>query len=671
MYDSVYHDLSLTTPMLRTFLAAALAAALLGATPSVCAQQKASDIPVETFFKRQDLASMSLSPDGKTLAALTAVKGRTNIVVVSLETRKSQVITSFETFDVVDFFWVNNKRVFFRVADVRDVLGRARFEGTYAIDIDGQNLRNLSDGGKAIAQGRTRLANIVPLRRTNDGTDDMIVEMEQRFESIDAYRLDTRTGRTKEFLTSDAPADTDSFLLDWNLVPRVAWSSDRRTGITTLWYREGLKAPWVELMKYGVGGEQERIEPISFNADNETLFVASNVGRDKAAIYAYDPKTKKLGDVIFEHPMIDVWSGLIFDINTRKLLGVRFTADKPQVIWIDPEYRRIQAQVDASLPKTINQIIRPDDSSERLLVFAWSDTDPGRYYLLTRNPLKMEPLLPTRAEIKPELMSPTTFIQYKARDGLEIPAWLTIPKASSGKNLPLVVNIHGGPWLRIYGGNMWGRPEAQFLASRGYAVLEPEPRASDGFGRKHLTAGYRQFGQAMQDDITDGVLHLIKQGIVDKNRVCLYGASYGGYATLQGLVREPDMFRCGVSFVAVTDLVEWVTSNETDTNMATKMDSSVFFHKMVGDPSKDRAMMNANSPAQHAKRIKVPVLLAMGQIDVRVPLQHGRLMRSAMEEAGVKHEYLTYAGEGHGWNKDENNFDWYKRVEKFLAENLK
>lgn len=657
--------------MNRFFSAVALAFALVAAPLAVLAQQKASDIPVESFFKRADLASMSLSPDGKTLAALTAFKGRTNLIVVNLETRKSQVITSFETFDVVDFFWVNNKRVFFRVADIRDVLGRVRFVGTYSIDIDGQNLRNLSDGGRAIQEGKVRIANIIPLARTNDGTDDMIVEMEQRFESVDAYRVDTRTGRTKELLTSEAPADTRSFVLDWNRVPRVAESSDPRNGNTTLWYRDGPKSPWVELMQYGVGGEVERIDPIAFNADNQTLFVASNIGRDKAAIYTYDPKTKKLGDLVFEHPLIDVWGGLIFDVNTHKLLGVRFTAEKPSVIWIDPDFRRIQAQVDASLPKTINQLIRPDDSSERLLVFSWSDTDPGRYYLLTRNPLKMEPLLPTRPEIKPELMSPTTFIKYKARDGLEIPAWVTIPKDSGGKNLPLIVNIHGGPWVRVYGGNMWGRPEAQFFASRGYAVLEAEPRASDGFGRKHLTAGYLQFGQAMQDDITDGVLHLIKEGIVDKNRVCLYGASYGGYATLQGLVREPGMFRCGASFVAVTDLIEWVTSNETDTNMATKMDSSLFFNKMVGNPSKDKAMMNANSPAQNAKKIKAPVLLAMGQIDVRVPLQHGRLMRSAMEEAGVKHEYLTYAGEGHGWNKDENIFDWYKRVEKFFAENLK
>ncbi|APV49564.1 hypothetical protein BWI17_07660 [Betaproteobacteria bacterium GR16-43] len=652
-------------------LAPFLAAAQTSAKSAPAQATKASEITVETFFKRPELSEMSLSPDGKTLAALTSVKGRNNIVVVDLENRKPQVITSFEQYDVAGIFWVNDKRLFFRVVEARDVLGNARRRGTYAIDINGENLRNLSDGGRAEQAGK-RAVEMDPVRRTDDGTDDLIVEMDQRFEAVDIFRIDTKTGRTRENLTLDAPADTDGFVLDWKKVPRIATASDRRKGITTIYHREDMKSPWVALYSYPLGNEAERIEPIAFNADNQTLFVASNIGRDKAAIYTYDTKAKKLGDVILEHPMIDVWGrGMRFDNTTHKLLGVSFLAESETTIWVDADLRKVQAQVDASLPKKINQLIRASNNPDRLLVFSWSDSDPGRYYLLTLKPaVKMELLLPTRPEINPALMSERKFITYKARDGLEIPAWLTIPKESTGKNLPLVVNIHGGPWLRIYGGYPWGRNEAQFLASRGYAVLEPEPRASSGFGRKHLTLGYKQWGRTMQDDITDGALHLVKEGIADKKRMCLYGASYGGYATLQGLVREPDLFRCGVSFVAVTDLVEFVTTNEADYSMS-KVDFSELMYPQVGDPKKDYDLLVANSPARNAKKIKAPVLLAMGQIDVRVPLEHGRRMRSAMEDAGVKNEYIVYAGEGHGWNKDENNFDWYKRVEKFLAENLK
>jgi len=665
--------------MRTSLFAAALAASLPFVALPAAAQKskapeptyaKASDIPVEAFFKRAELNSLELSPDGTHIAALTSSKGRTNIVVVSIEDRKPYVITSFEQFDVVDFEWVSNKRVFFRVAETRDVLGRTKFQGTYAIDIDGQNLRNLSDGGRAIKEGTRRINNIIPIRRTDPPSDEMIVEMEARYDGTDVFRIDTRTGRVLENLTSDAPEYTTGFILDWNRVPRVAYATDARKGVNYVWYRESAKSPWQELFSRDVASN-ERMSPIAFNADNKTLFVSSNIGRDKSALYSYDPSTKKLGDLIFEHPSIDVRGGLLFDAQTHKLLGLNFTYDKSNTVWIDPAMKKLQAQVDAALPRTINVLGRGNDNPNRFIVDAWSDTDPGRFYLLGLNPTKMEELLPSRPELPAALMSPRKFIAYKARDGREIPAWVTIPRDSDGKNLPLVVNIHGGPHMRIYGFSSWGRPEAQFLASRGYVVLEPEPRGSTGFGRDHLESSYKHWGQSMQDDITDGALYLVKEGIVDKKRMCLYGASYGGYATLQGLVREPDLFKCGVAFVAVSDLVELLTSNESDTNMATKVDMSRVLYKQIGDPDKDRQMLVANSPAYNAKKIKAPILLAMGQIDVRVPLEHGRRMRSALEAAGVKHEYIVYPGEGHGWNKEEHVFDWYKRVEKFFAENLK
>lgn len=656
--------------MTRFLSALGLATALLAAPFSAFCQSKASEIPVETFWKLPEFTNMALSPNGKLLAALTPLNERENLVVIDLEKKTKRIITSFNSFDVVNFSWVNNNRIFFRVAEVRDRLDRIRYIGTYAIDVDGENLRNLTDGGRAM-QANKLVSNITPMRRTDDGTDDMIVAMNYpRYEAASVYRLDTKSGRVKENLTSDSPADTQSFVLDWNRVPRVALSLETRTMMYTLWYRDGKDSPWGELMTYSFGEGVERISPIAFNADNKTLWVASNIGRDKAAIYSYDPKTKKLGDLVFEHPLIDVWGGLIFQPKTHNLIGIRFNAEKPQVVWIDPEMRRLQAQVDAALPKTYNTLTRTEDASN-MLITSVSDVSPHRFYLLSTNPLKMEEVASTRPWLKPELMSERHFIKYKARDGLEIPAWVTIPRGSSGKNLPLVVNIHGGPWVRVYGWTDWGRPEAQFFASRGYAVLEPEPRASDGFGRKHVLAGDKQWGLSMQDDITDGVLHLVKEGVVDKAKVCLYGGSYGGYATLMGLVKEPELFKCGIPLVAVTDVGEFVGSNEADYAVDARVNFERILFRQVGDPKADRELLRKASPAYHADRIKAPVLLAMGQVDQRVPLIHGRLMRDAMEKAGVKHEYIVYPGEGHGWNKHENNIDWYKRVEKFLAENLK
>ena len=222
-------------------------------------------------------------------------------------------------------------------------------------------------------------------------------------------------------------------------------------------------------------------------------------------------------------------------------------------------------------------------------------------------------------------MSERKFVRYPARDGLLIPAWLTIPKGSSGKNLPLVVNIHGGPFVRGHGYGF--DADAQFLASRGYAVLQPEFRGSPGYGQRLFSAGLKQWGLAMQDDISDGVAWLARDGIADKGRVCLMGGSYGGYATLWGLIKEPDAYRCGVASVAVTDI-------------------------------------------HQAEKLKAPVLLAFGGSDQRVPIKHGNEFRSALDKHGKTYEWVVYSDEGHGFNKDENSFDFYRRVDAFLKKHL-
>jgi dipeptidyl aminopeptidase/acylaminoacyl peptidase len=238
------------------------------------------------------------------------------------------------------------------------------------------------------------------------------------------------------------------------------------------------------------------------------------------------------------------------------------------------------------------------------------------------------------------------------------------------KDLPLIINIHGGPWVRGYTWVEWGRwPEAQFFASRGYAVLEPEPRGSKGYGLKHFTSHVRQIGQAMQDDITDGALDLVQKGIVDRNRICLSGGSYGGYATLQGLVREPDLFKCGNAFVAVSDLGLWQevawsdTAQDTDFNFL----SNEFVY-WIGDSKADKAYFDRNSPARNADKIKVPLMLTMGSDDVRVPLVHGEQMRDAMIKAGKRVDWKVYTDEGHGFNKEANVVDFYTRTMQFFDE---
>lgn len=665
--------------------ALALIAALLASILPTYAQEpakketprytKASDIPVEVFFQRAQYASMSISPDGKTLAALAPAKGRNNLVAINLESRKAALLTSFEQFDVVDFQWINNSRVLFRVANARDVAVNSRFKGTFAVDTNGDNLRKITHPSERGAKRDVEIPFDFTVRaRTNDESGDVIVEMNERTRDyVDVYRYNTKTG-TFKLLTFDSPGQVLSWVVDHNLVPRIAVRQEDRKDknspqFSTIWHRTGDGAKWEKIGEVSGRDDSGSIRPVAFDYDNKTLYVSSNIGRDKRAIYKYDVTTGKQGEMVAEHPLVDMSSGLLLNRKRQVLLGIRYNADRPGTAWFDESFAKLQAAFDKSFPGKVNTLILSEDTS-RMLVYSYSDVDPGTYYLFDSEKRTMEKIADTQPWIDPKLMSERRFIKYKARDGMEIPAWVTIPKSSNGKNLPLVINIHGGPWVRGYGWTEWGRPEAQFFASRGYVVLEPEPRGSTGFGRKHYVSSFKQWGLTMQDDITDGALHLIKEGIVDKSRMCLHGGSYGGYATLQGLVKEPDMWRCGTPFVAVTDLELMQTVSWSDTFQESDH-YQTDFKFMVGDKDETREQFAKTSPARNASKIKAPIFLAMGEEDVRVPLIHGSRMRDALQAAGKKVDYVVYAGEAHGWNKDENNFDFYRRIEKFFAEHLK
>ena len=677
---------------MRNWKIVLLALAVIGAPPIASAQttekpakveaiapfMKAGEIPVEMFFKRAQFTGMVLSPDGSKLAARVPSRGRNNLAIIDLKARTRKQITTFETTDVADIFWINNERVFIRLADGQDVTGRFNYRGQWAINADGSEAKDLTRIGLNVQATGTQggFTNLSILSRTFDGSPDMMVESRQRSRSSsDVYRLDTKTAKMT-LLTFDSPGKVNGWVLDRNLVPRVAVRlEDRKDKESrrnfTLWHRNDANSPYEKFFESEADDSSENISPLAFDFDNKTLYVSSNVGRDKSAIYKYDVAQKKLGELVFEHPLIDISGGLLFSRSAKKLVGISYSAEKSMVKWFDPDWAGIQSQIDATFPGTINALTGGgDDFAGNILIYAYSDVDPGTYHLFDREKKSVESIIKTREWLNPAIMSERKFITYKARDGMVIPAWVTIPKGSTGKNLPLVLNIHGGPRVRSYFGSQWGRPEAQFLASRGYVVLEPEPRGSTGFGRKHDTSGFKQWGLTMQDDLTDGALHLVKEGIVDKNRMCLFGGSYGGYATLQGMVKEPDLFKCGVAVVAVSDLfllqnVSWSDTAQLSDYLETD------FKRWVGDSVKTKEQFQLTSPALNAGKVKGPIMIAMGSDDVRVPLIHGTRMRDALEAAGKKFEYVVYTGEAHGFNKDVNVFDYWNRVQKFLGENLK
>jgi dipeptidyl aminopeptidase/acylaminoacyl peptidase len=659
-------------PMLHTRMYSACLAALLAlsaAAPVLAAEGQATPvvtiaapIPTENFFKKPEFSQLTLSPNGKYLAALRPVEGHKKLVIIDVVNKTSALVAGSPQYDVQGVAWINNDRLRYSVGEEEAGKGEQTGGGLFVIDRDGKNARTITP--KARNMEHRPLSYFGPVPEL-DSTDIIVAGFERNAKQTDLYRLDTSTGR-KTLLTFDAPEQANDWVLDHAGVPRVASATIK--GKTTVYYRAAARAPWEVLASFG-RDDAGAIDPQAFDADNKTMYVVARApGQDKQGIYKYDFANKRIDPTpVFLHPQVDIEGGVITHRKEGKLLGVRFDADKPGIHWIDPKFRALQASIDEALPGRVNNISGFSTSETGLmLVSSYSDRDPGSYYLYDDNKKNLDFLLAQRPWIDPERMAEYRPVRYKARDGLEIPGFLTLPHGVPAQKLPLVVYVHGGPFVH---GESWGwHPDAQFLASRGYAVLQPEFRGSTGYGWQHFRKSWKQWGLAMQDDVTDGVNWLVAQGIVDKNRVCIAGASYGGYAVMMGLAKDPDLYRCGINWVGVTDIDLLYSSTWSDTSGGDW--EKYGMPNLIGDPVKDAAQLRATSPLLQVKKITKPVLMAYGGKDRRVPLVHGEKMRDALLDNKVPVEWVVYPEEAHGWNKTVNNVDFWDRIDRFLSKNL-
>jgi dipeptidyl aminopeptidase/acylaminoacyl peptidase len=620
----------------------------------------AAPVKPEPYFSHEDIDGATLSPSGRHLAALAPVNGRRGLVAMDLATRKPRVVTTIDGHDICSVRWVNDKRVVFDVCDLQSGLGDQRGGGLFAIDVDGADFSTLAPTIKGLRDRGQRVFRYTRFQRVlYDGSDDILVLSNDRSERWpDLYRLDTRGGR-RTLLTHDWPGDPLTWVADRKGVVRAAVTVEKGGLVTRSWWRPSADAKWQMIGEYAIRDPQ--IVPLEFDGDG-SLVVGSDIGRETVALYRFDTAKMAVGELLAAHPRADL-ERLIYDRTRSKIVGVYHDAGRPGIAWFDDDWAKLAATVDRALPDHLNVISRGE--ANRMLVHSVSDTDPGSWYLLDLDSRKLEFLAAERKAIKPSEMPTREPVRYKARDGLEIPAILTLPKGREAKNLPLVLYVHGGPYMR---GTQWTwSAEAAFLAALGYAVLEPDFRGSLGWGRKFFQAGWKQWGLAMQDDLLDGIDWLASRGTIDPKRVCIMGASYGGYAVMMGLARDPDRFRCGVNYVGVTDIgmmfsVGWSDFAGSDfIKFAAK--------EMIGDPDKDADRFRATSPLANAAKIRTPVLMVYGGEDYRVPVVHGERMRDALAGKGLA-EWVLYPEEGHGFLLESNRYDFYQRVTKFLAQHL-
>jgi dipeptidyl aminopeptidase/acylaminoacyl peptidase len=630
--------------------------------------------PVEDFFGPSSFGGAQLSPNGRYVAAKVPAKsGRDQLVVVELATSKAQAVAAFSDADVGGFQWVNDNRLLFNSTDNELGVGEMNAApGLFAVDRDGRNFRQLAQR-RANFITTPAIAQMLPwhtymLSQRGPQDSDSVYVRSLSFEpggavrSEQLLRLDTRTGRSTGV---PMPGKVQRWVLDARGEPRMATTLE--DGKHTIWLREQDK--WRALHSFdawvaAAGG----FSPLDFDADGR-LYVAANHGSDKSAIHTFDLAAGKVEPVPrFTIQQYDFTGRLIR--SGDRLVGVRYLGDTWATEWLDPDMKALQAAVDAKLPNLVNQISLPRrPESPFVLVTTWSDMQPHTYFIYNRETDELDLLGRSKPKLDATKMGRQQLVTYPARDGLPIPALLTLPGgAKSTDKLPMVVLVHGGPWVR---GAVWGwSADAQFLASRGYAVLEPDFRGSTGYGTKHLTAGFRQWGRAMQDDVADGTRWAIAQGVADPRRICIAGASYGGYATLMGLIKDPDLYRCGINWAGVTDIKLMYGSSWFHTSDLPEQYMRYGMPRLIGDLDKENEQLMAVSPVEQAGRLRQPLLMAYGGADRRVPRAHGTRFRDAVKATNKDVEWIEYPEEGHGWRLPKNRIDFWTRVEKFLDRNI-
>ncbi len=598
-------------------------------------------IPMRDFFRNPQVTNYQISPNGKYIAFLKPWETRLNIHVQKIGKPMIKRVTSVTERDIRWFQWANDNRLVYPL----DKGGDENYH-FYAINRDGSSLLDLTPFEV------TRASIINPLKYD---PEHMLVALNNRDKRhFDAFKVNVNTGDLK--LLVENPGNISSYFADHEGKLRLATTSD---GVnTSILYRETTDDEFNVVLTTNF---REGLEPKFFTYDNQYIYASSNLGRDKQAIVVFDPATATEIDKIYEHPEVDVFG--ITESDKRKIItGVGYFTDKRHFSFFDEKRRNMQLFLESELPGVDVTIMSENLEETKHIVRTHSDKTLGDIYFYESEKNSLTHLSAVSPWIRAENMAEMKPIFYKSRDGLTIHGYLTLPKGVEPKNLPVVINPHGGPWGRDY----WGfRSTVQFLANRGYAVLQMNFRGSTGYGRNFWEISFKQWGREMQNDVSDGVKWLIEEGIADPNRVGIYGGSYGGYATLAGITFTPELYTCAVDYVGVANLLTFFNTIPEYWDQYRAM-----FYEMVGNPETETELLKAASPVFHADKIRAPLLIVQGANDPRVNKAESDQMVEALKKRGIDVPYMVKDNEGHGFSNEENRFEFYRAMEQFFAKHL-
>ncbi|MBK1687056.1 alpha/beta hydrolase family protein [Rubrivivax gelatinosus] len=656
----------------RRWGAGLAAALLLGATvPATAASDTAG------YFNPPKFASAKLSPSGNRLALVVKNdEGFEALAVMDLPpTQPPRVLQSYPTAHVTDVNWVNDQRLVFRVTEPRTDM-REDGSGIFAIDHDGADEVMLTSRrlGNNVTESRVR-SRVLPYNWSlhdtlDDGSDDVILE-EVIYDALRdpigrrLGRVDSKTG-VLQALTAGTDASYNGIEWEFDRQGTMRAIRTRTQGRDRLLTRRSPQDEWKTLWDRDLLAD-DTLSPVQFENDHE-LIVQSSVGGDTSGLHVLDTLTGKVDpEPLLRVARYDIESAIV-DKRAGRVVGAQLTAGRPMTVWFSERMTAIQKSVDLALPERFNTIACGRCESSRFyVVFSQTDKLPGEFILYDHEKKSLSPIGSMRPWIDPSRQGRRSFHWTQARDGLPLSVVVTHPAGHDGKEaLPAIVVVHGGPWAE--GSDRSWSGFAQFFASRGYRVIEPNFRGTTGYGRRAFNASIKQWGQSMQDDLADSVQWAAKEGLIDAKRVCIFGGSYGGYAALMGPVKHPDAYRCAVSVNGVTDIQLMFTSARAD---ATRNSLLYSMPRLVGDPDKDAAMLRENSPVARAADIKVPVLLVQGGRDRRVPKEHADDFEAAARKAGVKIERVDYPDEYHSFIEVKNIADFADRSAAFIDRVLK
>lgn len=609
-------------------------------------------IPSSIFAAPREMIGPKLSPDGQNIVYREQIGANKFITISNLATDRKMRFGEPEKGDLGWYRWAGDNRLLISISDTFPFEGdEMRASSLFIYDIS----KNTFDivGKKQTAFNGDDVLFVDP-----DGAYIIQSIQASIYEYPSVYKITLADNKREEIVKPQ------SEIFEWitDDAGIVRMGIGYRSYGTDIYYRSSASAKFKLISKLRDNAKKEEAEESLLDithivSESDEGYVLSNKETGRFALYKFNYLTREIGEKIFDHPENDI-TDFWLDKAGKKLRAASFTDSRDRIKWFDVEMDKQQQRLEKALKGQEIWMHPPARDGKKMIVYSTSATDPGSYYVYEPDIKKLARLGGINDNIEPPKMAETQYLKYTARDGQVIPAYLTLPKDRAKTNLPLIIMPHGGP----YGvrDTLDFDAEVQFLANRGYAVLQPNYRGSDSYGEAFYKAGEGQIGRAMQDDLDDGMDWAVKQGIADPKRVCLVGGSYGGYAALWGVIRNPERYRCAASFAGVTDFKRQLRYSRKFLNSRHARE-----WKDIVRGAKEFDL-DAVSPARQAARLKRPILLTHGDNDSNVPFSQFKAMVAAAKTAAVPIETKVYEDEGHGFSKRENEQDYYDRLEAFL-----